>query len=374
VRSCARFDAIVVGVGAMGSAALYRLARRGRRVLGLDRFRVPNAMGSSHGETRIIRLAYAEGGAYVPLLRRAYELWGELEAASGEQLLHTTGYVDIGQELVQGSLRSCEENGIDYELLTAHELAARYPAFEMSRDAPVLFQADGGFLLPERCIAAQAGWAQSLGAVVRTQEHVLDWAPTSSGVEVRTERGVYAADRLVLTPGAWAQGVARLPPGLVTAERQVLAWFEPLQPELFELGRFPVFGAAVQGGISYGFPSFGPGFKVGRYHHLGEVVDPEAFDRAPNDADEELLRTFVERYLPAGAGRLAAAVTCLFENSPDEDFIVDFHPESERVVVAAGFSGHGFKFASVVGEILADLVLDGGTEHEIGFLGLGRFS
>jgi sarcosine oxidase len=358
-----RFDSIVVGVGGMGSAALYHLARRGQRVLGLERFTVPHALGSSHGVTRIIRLAYYEDSAYVPLLRRAYELWRELESAAGEQLLHVTGSVDAGPEIFEGSLRSCVEHGLPHEVLTGAELHRRFPAYRLPEDLDVLLQPDGGFLLPERCIEAHAGEAQRLGAELRQGERVLGWEAVGDGIRVESDRGAYEAD------------VAKLVPGLITAERQVLAWFEPYEPELFEPSRFPVFNLVVPEGRWYGFPVFGiPGFKVGKYHHRGETVDPDGFDREPNRADEQLLHGFVERYFRAGAGATSALETCLFENSPDEHFLLDAHPECPQAIVGAGFSGHGFKFCSVVGEILAELALDGATRHEIGFLRLGRFS
>src|SRR4051794_38345551 len=218
----------------MGSAALAHLARRGQRVLGLERFGIPHDLGSSHGVTRIIRLAYYEDPAYVPLLRRSYELWRELEEGAGERLLHITGSIDAGPDVFEGSLRSCEEHDLPHEVLTAAELRRRYPAYHLSDDASILLQPDGGFLLPERCIMAHAREAEALGAHVRMNERVIDWEPIGDGVRVTTERGVYEAERLVFCAGAWSEGVARLPSGLVEAERQVLGCFEPLEPELFE--------------------------------------------------------------------------------------------------------------------------------------------
>jgi sarcosine oxidase len=370
------YDVIVAGVGAMGSAACLHLARRGKRVLGLERFDVPNAMGSSHGVTRIIRLAYAEGERYVPLLLRAYELWRELEVAAEEKLFWTTGYVDVGSVLVDTSLEACRIHDLRHELVDGRELGRRHPAFRVPADLPALLQPDGGFLLAERCIVAHVTLAQALGADVRAREGVRRWElRAGGGVRVETERGEYTAERLVVTAGAWAAEVGRLDPELCVAERQVLAWFQPRVPEHFALERFPTFGLAVEEGIYYGFPVFGvPGFKVGRLHHRDERVDPDRFDREPNAADEALLRGFVERYFPDGAGPTMALATCLFENSPDEHFVIDVHPDCEDVVVAAGFSGHGFKFASVVGEILADLAIEGETAHEIGFLRLARFA
>lgn len=359
----------------MGSAALYHLARRGKRVLGLERFDVPNDMGSSHGITRIIRLAHFEDPSYVPLVRRAYELWRELEIEADEQLLHITGAVDAGGEVYEGSLRSCLDFDLPHELMDGQELGRRFPAYHLPEDLPVLLQPDGGFVVPERCVVAHAEAAVTCGAVVRTGERVLAWEDTRDRVVVRTDRSTVEAEHLVLTAGAWSQKVARLPPGLVVAERQVLGWFEPLRPELFALGKFPVFNLLLEDEHLYGFPIFEvPGFKVGRYHHEGErAADPDHLSRDPTPEDEDALRPLVERCFPAGAGRILSLKTCPFEASPDDDFILDRHPESTRAVVAAGFSGRGFKFCSVIGEILADLALDGETHHDIGFLRLARF-
>jgi sarcosine oxidase len=375
VQLSQRFDSIVVGIGAMGSAALMHLARRGQRVLGLERYDVPHELGSSHGVTRIIRLAYYEDPAYVPLLRRAYELWRELEASADERLLYITGSVDAGPEVFEGSLRSCEAHDLEHEALSAGELAQRFPAYRLPSDMDCLLQPEGGFLLPERCIVAHVDQAKARGAVVRARERGLDWRSTRDGVEVQTERARYEADHLVLCAGAWSEAVARLPPGLVVAERQVLGWFDPFEPQLFEPQRFPVFNLAVTEGRWYGFPVFGvPGFKVGKYHHRREVGDPDELDRASHPEDEALLRTFVERYFPAGGGPAVALKTCLFENSPDEHFLIDLHPECPAAVIAAGFSGHGFKFSSVVGEIVAELAVEGTTRHDIEFLRLARLT
>jgi sarcosine oxidase len=369
-----RYDVVVVGVGGMGSAALYHLARRGQRVLGLERFDVLHDRGSSHGLTRIIRLAYFEHPAYVPLLHRAYELWRELERDADEQLLHVTGIVEGGERIYDGTLRACHEHDLPYEAIDGRELARRFPAYQLPSELPVIVQPDGGFVLPERCIVAHVAGALEHGAVVRARERVLEWADTPAGVRVTTDRGVVEADRMVLTAGAWSQEVARLPQGLVRGVRQALAWFQPSRPELFAPERFPVFNLALDGEHFYGFPAFGiPGFKLGRYDHFGEGGDPDAIPREPTLADEEPLRSFAERYFPDGAGPTVALKTCLFEPSPDEHFLLDRHPESPHAVVGAGFSGHGFKFCSVVGEILADLALDGSTRHDIGLFRLDRF-
>ena len=369
-----RYDVVVVGAGGMGSAALYHLARRGKRVLGLERFDLLHERGSSHGLTRIIRLAYFEHPDYVPLLRRAYELWHELENDAGEQLLHTTGIIEGGPEILEGVLRSCEAHDIEHEVLNGIEVARRFPAFDLPPEMEVVYQADGGFVVPERCIVAHVEGALKCGATLRARERVLEWAEGENGVRVRTDRGTVEAERLVLAAGAWSDDVARLPAGSVRAVRQVLAWFQPSRPEIFEPERMPVFNLILDGDHFYGFPAHGiPGVKLGRYERQGESGDPDGISREPTIEDEARLRDLAERYLPEGAGPTVALKTCLFELSPDEHFLIDRHPDSDAAVVAAGFSGHGYKFCSVVGEVLADLAIDGATDHDIGLFRLDRF-
>jgi sarcosine oxidase len=325
--------------------------------------------------TRIIRLAYFEHPAYVPLMRRAYELWRELETDAGEQLLHVTGIVEAGERIYEGTLLACREHGLPHDAIDGREIGRRFPGYRLPPDLQAIYQPDGGFVLPERCVVAHVEGALARGAVVRARERVLEWSDTESGVRVRTDRGAVEAERLVLTAGAWSQEVARLPAGMVRGVRQALAWLQPRRPELFAPERFPVFNLSLEGEHFYGFPAFGiPGFKLGRYDHFGEGGDPDAIAREPTLDDEAPLRTFAERYFPDGAGPTIMLKTCLFEPSPDEHFLIDAHPESAHAVLGAGFSGHGFKFCSVVGEILADLALDGETRHDIGFLRLSRFA
>ncbi|ACZ37629.1 N-methyl-L-tryptophan oxidase [Sphaerobacter thermophilus] len=375
-----RYDSIVVGLGGMGSAALYHLARRGDRVLGLEQFDIPHAMGSSHGVTRIIRLAYFEHPSYVPLLRRAYELWRELETRAGEPLLIITGSIDAGPEdgtVVPGALRSCAEHDLPHEVLSAAELHRRFPGYCLPDDIQAVFQPEGGFLRSEQCIVAHVMAAAAHGAEVHGREPVTAWEALPGGaVRVRTARGTYEAERLVLTAGAWASRLVKELQGLAVPERQVLIWMQPRRPELFTPERFPVFNMEVPEGHFYGFPVYGiPGFKFGLYHHLGEVVDPNTMDReAFTPRDEEVLRSAAERYFPDAAGPTTALKACMFTNSPDEHFIIDHHPDYPQVTVAAGFSGHGYKFCSVVGEILADLSREGTTRHDIGLFRLDRFA
>lgn len=369
-----RFDVVVVGVGGMGSAALYHLAKRGKRVLGLERFDLLHEQGSSHGLTRIIRLAYFEHPDYVPLLRRAYELWRELEAEATERLLHVTGIVEGGERILDGVLRSCAEHDLEHEVLSGAEVGRRFPAYRLPPEMEVAYQPDGGFVVPERCIVAHVAGALARGAVLRARERVLGWTESENGVRITTERGEVEAETVVFAAGAWSQDVARLPEGLVRGVRQSLAWLQPTRPELFAPERMPVFNLALEGEHFYGFPAHGiPGFKLGRYDHFGTGGDPDAIDREPTLADEAPLRAFAERYFPEGAGPTVALKTCLFEPSPDEHFLIDRHPDAAAAVVAAGFSGHGYKFCSVVGEILAELAVDGSTRHDIGLFRFDRF-
>jgi sarcosine oxidase len=373
------YDVIVVGIGGMGSAAAWQLARRGQRVLGLERFDIPHAMGSSHGISRIIRLAYYEDPAYVPLLRRAYELWREAEAASGAELLVTTGSVDASPEddpLFNGALGAARAHDLPHEVLTGAEVNERFPGYRLPEGHRAVYQPEGGLVASERAIVAHVGLAQAHGADIRARERVLDWTadPGGEGVTVVTDKGRYRAARLVLTAGAWAGELARPLARLAVPERQVLAWLQPRRPDWFGPDRFPVFNLQVEEGRYYGLPVYEvPGFKFGRYHHRGETGAAEALSREPDAADEALLRQFADRYFPDGSGATMALRACLFTNTPDEHFILDHHPDHRQVVLASPCSGHGYKFCSVIGEILADLATgDGATRHDIGFLRLGR--
>ena len=372
------FDVIIVGVGGMGSAAAWQLARRGRRVLGIERFDIPHAMGSSHGVTRIIRLPYYEDPRYVPLLRRAYELWREIEAASGERLLITTGSIDAGAEdgdLFQGALTSAREHRLAHEVLTGAQVNERFPAYQLPPAHRAVYQPDGGFIASERAIVAHVRAAQAAGAEIHARERVLEWRSRGTdGVTVITDKGRYNASRLVLTAGAWMGELAAPLKRIAIPERQVLAWLQPLQPALFGPDRFPVFNLAVDEGRYYGLPVYEvPGFKFGRYHHRGETVaSPDDLRREPDAEDERLLREFAERYFPRGCGPTMALRTCMFTNTVDEHFVIDRHPEYPQVILASPCSGHGYKFCSVVGEIIADLAGGGGTRHDIDFLRLAR--
>ncbi|MEM4781088.1 MAG: N-methyl-L-tryptophan oxidase [Halalkalicoccus sp.] len=371
------YDDIVIGVGGMGSATAYQLAKRGRTVLGLERYDVPHAMGSSHGVSRIIRLAYYEHPSYVPLVRRAYELWEEIGTRHGEQLLFETGSIDAApaeDPLFRGSLRSCEEYDIDHEVLSGSEVNERYPGYELPEGYRAVYQPNGGYVLSERAIVAHVTAAQREGARIQARERVIDWEPEGDGVRVRTDRGEYTADDLVIASGAWATEHVEALDGIAVPQRQVLAWLQPQEPRRFAPENFPVWNLQVEEGRFYGLPIVNvPGFKFGRYTHRQQDVDPDAMNREPEPEDERLLREFAERYFPTGAGPTMRLATCMFTNTPDGQFVVDRHPDHPQVVFGAGFSGHGYKFASVIGEILADLASEGHTDHPIDFLSLDRF-
>lgn len=374
-----RYDAIVIGLGGMGSASAYHLARRGKRVLGLEQFEPLHEQGSSHGLTRIIRLAYHEDPSYVPLLRRSYELWHELERTAGKELLITTGSLEGGPEdgeMFRGALEAARLHDIPHEALDADELRRRYPGYAaIGDDTYLVWQPDGGFLLAERSVRAHLDAAAKVGADLRFSQRVTSWEPTAAGgVRVTTAEAVHEADRLVVCAGAWARALLPQLETLAVPERQVLAWLTPRRPELFTPERFPVFLVEVEEGSYYGFPTHeGHGFKIGWYHHLREPMDPDDPDRSTRPDDEAALRAFVERYFPDAAGPTEMLRACIFTNSPDEHFLIDRLPDAPQVSLAAGFSGHGYKFCSVVGEIMADLAVDGGTRHDIGLFRLDRF-
>jgi sarcosine oxidase len=372
------FDVIVVGVGAMGSSALYQLSQRGLRVLGLEAFEAGHRLGSSHGESRVIRLAYYEHPNYVPLLRRAYELWSAVERESGQDLLTMTGGLMIGppqSELVSGARASADEHGLEYTLLEPQDVIRQYPALHLADDEVALWEPQAGFLRPERCIETFVRLGLARGAEVHYTEPVRSWRADARGVEVRTDAGAFEAANLVFTCGARISGVVGdcMPP--VKAERVPLFWMEPTNPDLFALGTLPIYmWESASGEMFYGFPHVEwPGVKVAR-HHSRDYCDPDTVDRTVNAHDERLLREAIERRIPALNGPVVDSLICMYEDSPDEHFMIDRVAEHPNVIYAGGFSGHGFKFASVVGEIIADLVTRGAATPDADFLGTQRFA
>ncbi|WP_207477186.1 N-methyl-L-tryptophan oxidase [Arenibaculum pallidiluteum] len=371
------FDAIVIGVGGMGSAALWHLARRGRKVLGIERFDLGHAMGSSHGLNRIIRLAYFEHPDYVPLLRRAYALWRETESLAGEQLLFVTGGIDGGAEdsrVVQGSLRACREHDLPHEVLTAAETARRFPGYRLPDGYAAVYQPDAGFVASERAILAHASLAVAKGAEIHGRERVVAIEPGQGRVVVVTDRDRYEAGTVIASAGAWIADLVPALQGRAVPERQVLGWFLPRDPAHFTPAVFPVSNILTEFGHFYQFPTWGiPGFKIGLYNHLRQHGHADSLSREPTPEDEEVLRRGIRHMFPDADGPILRLAACLFTNTPDEHFVIDTLPGAPEVVVASPCSGHGFKFASVIGETLADLATEGRTRHDLSLFAMGRF-
>jgi sarcosine oxidase len=370
------YDVVVCGLGVMGSAALYHLARRGRRVLGIDRLVAGHDRGSSHGETRVIRLAYFEHPSYVPLVRRAYALWRELEAEAARPLLHVTGIAEIGPpdgELIAGTLAAARLHGIPHDLLAAPELMRRYPAFRLPPDFVGVVQSDGGFLEAEASVQSLQALAQKHGAEIRIGETIRAVEHANDAARVVTDGATIEAGAAIVAAGPWAPSLlpdAALP---LRVTRQVLAWFAPKDGVHFAPGRFPVFLIESAHGIHYGFPPHGGGLKVAKHHHSDETVDPDSYDRSVSAADEALIRAALADHLPDANGALVDAKTCLYTVAPDGDFIIDRLPGAPSIVVASPCSGHGFKFAPAIGEILADLATGRSTAHDISRFRIARF-
>ena len=377
------YDAIVLGLGAMGSATLDELARRGARVLGVERFGIPHEFGSSGGDTRLVRKAYFEHPDYVPLLERAYANWEDLEARSGERVLYRTGITYIGAPdcaSIAGTRTSAATYGLTCETLTARDLAARAPMLRVPAGSDVLFEPDGGFVLAGRAIRAFCESALRHGAEVRAAQPALDWRETPNGVEVRVGSETHRAARLIVTVGSWTSELLPRLSTPLTVTRQTLFWVWPPRTDAYALGAFGCWAAelADRPGLFYGFPMLPAalggqlGLKVA-HHCAGPAATPG--NLAPARASEfEPLREALRAIFMNDLGPVVAAKTCMYTTSVDHHFVVDRYPDSERVVVACGFSGHGFKFASVIGEALADLATDGRSELPIGFLSLRRFA
>src|SRR5438477_5676468 len=363
-----RFDVIIVGLGAMGSAVAAHLARRGQRVLGLDRFAPPHALGSSHGQTRIIREAYLEHPVYVPLVQRAYELWSALERQAGRSLFLETGGLMIGRPdsaVVAGAKRSAKEHSLPHEVFPAAELRARFPALQPTDEMIGVWEPRAGILFPEICIEAHLTMARTQGADLRSNEPALSWEDDGDGVLVVTSKGDYHANQLALTAGSWIHsllGDLTLP---LAVERQVQFWFEPKHPVRFQPERCPIhIWEHEPGRFFYGFPDLGKGVKVAR-HHEGETADPDSINREVRPAEVEAMRAIVRQFIPDADGPLRSAVVCMYTNAPDGHFFIDRHPAHPRVWIASPCSGHGFKFSSAIGEVMADLLTEGQTQFDL---------
>ena len=371
------YDVIVVGLGAMGSASIYELSRRGARTLGIDQFEPPHTLGSTHGRTRIIREAYFEHPLYVPLVRRAYELWDELERAAGQTLFHRTGGLMIGREesaLVAGSQLSAVEHAVPHEMLTAAEVRRRWPAFDPPDSHVALFELRAGLLLPEACVGTYLELARRNGATVNVGERVLDWSADGERVRVRTDRAAYHAAHLVFTSGAWLPQLVRDVSLPLAVERQMFHWFEPTaRRDLHRAERCPLALWEFEPDRMVAmFPDLGDGVKTG-VHHEGETTDPAMVRRTTSAEEDAGIRAILARLMPDAAGRQVEARVCLYTNTPDRDFLIDAHPQHANVFLASPCSGHGFKFASAIGEIVAELAAHGESRFDLSPFRLARF-
>jgi sarcosine oxidase len=379
-----RYDVIVLGVGSMGSATCYHLAKKGYKVLGLEKFDIPHEQGSHAGQSRIIRKAYGEASDYVPLLERAYENWKTLESETGEQVYYKTGLMYFGaakDPFLETVKQSSAKYKIPVNKLTAKECAQKYPQFNLPTDFQRLEEPDAGLLTPERSILLFVQQAILKGSVIRTKEKVLEWKRENGTVTVKTNKGTYHTNKLVITAGPWA---GKMIPGFDTklkVTRQALAWVQPKKWDNFALGKFPCWILENNDHDFYGFPILpvgkfgGPlGLKLALHYPGGDVTDPDAVNRNTKESDENVLIKFLNQFMPDGYESTLVMKTCLYTNTPDQNFILDYLPGFDKdVAIATGFSGHGFKFASVIGEIMADLAMDGSTRMPIDFLNAKRF-
>lgn len=370
-------DVAVVGLGAMGSMTLWRLAERGIAAIGIDRFAPPHDRGSSHGESRLIRTAYAEGAFYVPLLREAWRLWRELEAQSGAELLTETGALMIGPrdgDLVAQSLASARTHRLEHQLLGASEAAARWPQHVMSHDDEVLFEAAAGVLRPEACISAALDRARALGATVREGTRVQAIESERSGVTLRLDGAdALRAKHCVVCAGAWTSTLLPELASHLRVERQVTAWFAATEPDAFVPARFPIFVRELTGGrLRYGVPAIdGRAIKLA-VHHEGATADPDALERDVSDADLAPLDAYAAGMLRGVAPGAVRAIACMYTNTPDEHLLIGSVPSRPCLTVAGGCSGHSFKFAAVFGDIAASLAAGEPAPHDVTRLAVDR--
>lgn len=382
------YDVIVVGLGAMGSAALYQLAKRGANVLGIDQYDPPHDQGSSHGETRITRLAVGEGAQYVPLVKRTHDIWRELEAESGETLLYQSGGLIICPEdggaqfhaqndFVTRSAQIARDNDIGHKVLDADAIRGWLPSLKVEPGEHGYYEPTGGVVHPEKCIAAQLGCAKQRGATVRVHEPMVSYQAVTSGVTVTTTRGTYHAEKVILAAGAWMKDWLDTAP--LKIYRQVIYWFEAEDIGQFATDRFPfviwIGDTLDEFFTAFPVPPYGTQALKVLTEEYAQDTTPEEIERGVQPSEiERFYGDFVQRRMSGVTGKCAHAGVCMYTNTPDENFLIDFHPASERVVVASPCSGHGFKHAGAIGEILAQLALDGESMFDISSFAMDRFA
>ncbi len=385
------YDAIVLGLGAMGSATLYQLARRGKQVLGLDQYTPPHTLGSTHGDTRITRQAIGEGAEYVPLALRSYELWREIEQLAHTDLLTITGGLIMASQsshssqhgvanFLQATIAAAERYGISHSLLETDQIRKRFPQFQLVGDELGYYEENAGFLRPERCIQAQLALAEHFGATIQTQEQVLEYQPSSPGdlVTLITSRGSYTAEKLIITAGPWIGKLLEAAfASLFTIYRQVLYWFAvngPITPFLPE--HFPIFIWERPHSSIYGFPAIdGPsgGVKVASEDYTRATTPDTVQREVAGEEIQQMYRQHIAGSLPALSETCVKAVSCLYTVTPDSQFVLDWHPRYPQVFIASPCSGHGFKHSAAIGEVITNLVIDGNSSIDISSFSLRRF-
>ncbi len=377
------YDVAIIGLGAMGSFTALELARRGASVIGFDRFCPPHEQGSHGGETRAFRTIYTEHPDYVPLMKRALELWERLAAEDRPELLTWTGVLSLGEPdspLLDGVQQSADVHGLPVQVLSADEVRSRFPALNPPENFTGLLDDRAGLIDVAAALDCALRGARHSGAELRLDQEVLEWSVEGREVQVSTRGERIRAKRLVVAAGAWSGAILTALKLPLVVRRQVLTWFRPRRPEWLQPGAVPIFVFAPGG--FYGFPEIaGAGVKIA-YHEKGDPLPEFPVQIAPpSEADLAPLVRDIARFVPGlldsdgpWLDRMLAARTCLYTMTPDGHFIVDHHPQYEQVLFGAGFSGHGFKFAPVIGEVLADLALEGRTDRPAEFLRLeGRF-
>lgn len=381
------YDVVVVGLGGVGSAALYQLAKNGAKAVGIDKFSPPHNLGSSHGDTRIIRQAIGEGNFYMPLVRRSYEIWRDLENQTGLDLLTTCGGIIMvspaDKSVIHGSqdffgetISVAQKYGIPHSILNAYDIQTRFPQFNLVGDEKGYHEPMAGFLRPENCVKANLMAARQLGAEISVHDKVINIIPTGNGVIVQAESDAYHAQKVIVSAGAWISKLMPRYASLFTVSRQVQYWFDVEGSyHEFTKDKFPVFIWQKDGGITYGFPAIdGPkgGLKIAS--ETNDIVDPDSVSREVSA--KEIIKMHIEKVfnaIPALGPKCIKAVSCLYTNTTDSHFVIDFHPEFPQIIIASACSGHGFKHSAAIGQLLAELTLDGRSKFDINNFGLKRF-
>jgi sarcosine oxidase len=372
------YDVAIVGLGGIGSAIAAQSARRGASVIGLEQFGPAHDRGSSHGRSRMIRQAYFEDAAYVPLVLRSYELWRDLEKQSSENLLRITGVLSVGEEtstIISGTQRASAKHGLRLEKWSREEVRRRYPSLRLLDNEIALFETDGGVLDPERSVRAHLKAAEAAGAELRFETPVRHWEAAEGHITITLHDGTQVhARKLILSLGPWFKELLQELGIALRVQRNVQVWFTPAT-DAYQAPGFPAFLLDRSGlpAPLYGFPDFGDGVKLA-FHGFGDLTGADELIRDIDPVrDIEPVKRATDDWMPAAAARFREATPCMYSLTPDGNFVIDRHPAHPNVILCGGFSGHGFKFAPVVGEIAAELALDGGSRHGIDFLSLKRF-